>query len=278
MSHSSFDAIEDKTVIAAVKVSAVTQSHAHPECGSAGRNARAFTLIELLVVIAIIGILAAMLLPALGKARERGRAALCVSNMRQVFLALRLYMDDQNGYLPEASNGDSGTSAVEWTKTLGPYLGHSTNVTASGATASASAAFVCPTASYPCCQNQNLSFTYACTGAMLGLENGAGLTATQPRMELQITTNPSETPLFVEGKQYLSNPSCESNIQWGNAKDDLGKNPSACTYLDFRHSGSMNIAYLDGSVRSVTFSQAQQAFLVTQPDGEQLWEGREPIP
>jgi prepilin-type N-terminal cleavage/methylation domain-containing protein len=60
----------------------------------------AFTLIELLVVIAIIGILAAMLLPALGKAKARGQSALCLNNLKQLQTTYLLYTDDNNGFFP----------------------------------------------------------------------------------------------------------------------------------------------------------------------------------
>lgn len=60
----------------------------------------AFTLIELLVVIAVIALLAALLLPTLGRAKESGRAAACLSNLHQIGLALQLYVQDNNNRLP----------------------------------------------------------------------------------------------------------------------------------------------------------------------------------
>jgi prepilin-type N-terminal cleavage/methylation domain-containing protein len=66
-----------------------------------GKSKIAFTLIELLVVIAIIAILAALLLPALARAKERGNRAVCVSNLHQQGIALQLYTGDNRNLLPD---------------------------------------------------------------------------------------------------------------------------------------------------------------------------------
>src|SRR5438876_995831 len=92
---------------------------------SKGGAASAFTLVELLVVIAIIGLLMAMLLPAVQMAREAARRASCINNLRQIGAAIHLYHDAHQSFPPGGvSPGPccSNESYTSWTIQILPFL------------------------------------------------------------------------------------------------------------------------------------------------------------
>ena len=84
---------------------------------------RRFTLIELLVVIAIIAILASLLLPAMGKAKDTSRKISCVNIIRQIDVTLNLYKDDYDGWIPPARWDWQASSGLvmRWYWSLYPY-------------------------------------------------------------------------------------------------------------------------------------------------------------
>jgi prepilin-type N-terminal cleavage/methylation domain-containing protein len=92
------------------------------------RNGR-FTLIELLVVIAIIAVLAAVLLPALARAREKGRRVSCASNLRNLGMALRIYANDADEFFPVDDNaaGFNSLLRVNLVKSMKIFLCPSTD-------------------------------------------------------------------------------------------------------------------------------------------------------
>jgi len=103
----------------------------------------AFTVIELLVVVAIIGILAALLLPVIGRAKRQSRSVTCISQLRQLGIATRLYSEDNDGKLPSAALLPSAPSDRQpplprICDVLGPYVGKI------AATNSSARVFKCP--------------------------------------------------------------------------------------------------------------------------------------
>lgn len=99
---------------------------------------RGFTLIELLVVIAIIAILAALLLPALGAAKQKGWRTSCTGNLHQINLGMRMFCDDNGGYYPESGTyipwntvdvppSQGGSGKPSWMQQIIGYVG-STNI------------------------------------------------------------------------------------------------------------------------------------------------------
>ncbi len=109
------------------------------------RHEPGFTLIELLVVVAIIALLISILLPSLGKAREKAKCAKCLSNLRQLGLAAFMYQGENNGFFPMAAGTQHHPEDYLWWQTtytdqdrnsgaLVPYMGGTFN----------KKAFICP--------------------------------------------------------------------------------------------------------------------------------------
>ncbi len=117
----------------------------------------AFTLIELLVVIAIVGILAALLLPVLARAREKARATQCASNLSQWGLAYALYAEENADFLPRRGQGVQVLTQIDrpedWFNALPVYFGLITfqQMVSNNAVpvAHAQSIFICPTAENP---------------------------------------------------------------------------------------------------------------------------------
>jgi len=201
-----------------------------------------FTLIELLVVIAIIAILAALLLPALASAREKGRQAVCISNLHQLGIAFRAYGDDNNGYWPPPNIQETLVTSY------GTY----------------------PYAKFwnwliPYCQDLSSKHTtiWHCPSDRTALDWGSygqNINA-QSKLVPTIPNNPpgDSTESFYRpegsGDYTLSSPAsvmhlteCDNNARiWFTAAMKTGTQfPTTQGDLCVRHSGSANILFFDG--------------------------------
>ncbi len=222
-----------------------------------------FTLIELLVVVAIIAILAAMLLPALSRAREKARQAACMNNMKQLLLTWRLYIDDYNGYLPvcnpETTWGYYGK--VNWVYLLIPYTNVRYRTYFDGGTnrlyvylLNRSNIFLCPSVarSYIPGTTTSAYISYGMNRYGVGGESTANLGYSPPsdkyrpglKKESQIK-NPSYTLVFVDSKD----PQGISNFDI-----DPSKLTTAQSKVDFRHSPLANVGFADGHVTPMNYA------------------------
>ena len=179
-----------------------------------------FTLIELLVVIAIIAILAGMLLPALNMARERGRNAVCKSNVKQLSVIMFMYADDHNGVFAPR-NKPSGTVWLTYWKRYN-YLTNAKYL-------------ICPSNSdssiNPSMKTSNDESCYA-------------VSCRWDAINLSQLVNPSKQIMFAEGIEYCAPKTSDWWTKPAQGYYDLNF-PST---FRFRHSKKMNISNMAGGV------------------------------
>jgi prepilin-type N-terminal cleavage/methylation domain-containing protein/prepilin-type processing-associated H-X9-DG protein len=214
------------------------------------KQRRAFTLIELLVVIAIIAILAAMLLPALARAKIAAQQTDCMDKLRQWGLAETMYAQDNQDFIPYESAGTSGSTLNTWNdaknpvnspvwyNALPPTIGQkslSDFFYDRGDFYNQKSLFQCPTAPFPsgAATKPDIYFSIAMNSKLI---QGSDLT-----IKTTSIRQPCETVFFLENR-LPDDPMVDPK----QSTTDLGQPSSYANRFAARHGGVGNIAFVDG--------------------------------
>lgn len=222
-------------------------------------KARAFTLVELLTVIAIIGILAAILIPTIGKLRATARNTQCVSNLRQWGAAVRLLSNDRKG-LVALYNNLGAASATSDPKIYSPYFSQQNMIDPSGASRPSQEVMSrCPTAVSDTADSAFRKRCYAfgrpagyqrLDSSVFGLDPGSLISC----YNVANAANPARLVLMIETQSPTESLITVDN---GNSSftDNVRPMQTNTNYGLVRHGGSVNVLFLDGHVATYSFSQ-----------------------